>query len=329
MLKTVQEVEQYLWRKGLVSDPRELRVNALSGGVSGHVWKVSQGNLGWVLKQALPKLGVEVDWYADVGRILREADALQVVHTLLPASALPQVVHVDPDEHLYIMTLAPERAAVWKHLLLGGEFDPVTAARAGELLATLHAGSRRLPAESRHDLDDITYFVQLRIDPFHRYLQGVYPELHLAVDRLVTELVEDRSCFVHGDFSPKNILVVPDDGHLILLDYEVAHWGNPVFDVAFLLAHLLLKGWALRQRERAAELIELFLSRYGLAPAHLLEHTALLLLARLDGKSPVDYVKGEALRQYIREVALRWLRDPPASAAVEAIVHTLKGGDAA
>ena len=59
--------------------------------------------------------------------------------------------------------------------------------------------------------------------------------LRAEAERLVT----CRSVLVHGDFSPKNLLVSGD--RLVIIDCEVAWYGDPAFDLAFLLNHLCLK----------------------------------------------------------------------------------------
>ncbi len=189
---------------------------------------------------------------------------------------------------------------------MGGHFDPQTAGIAGDMLKTIHQESAARAEEVRPRFDDITFFDELRIDPFHRYLMEQYPGLTPEIQRLVDQLVNHRTCLTHGDYSPKNILIA-DDGDLILLDFEVAHWGNPVFDLAYCVGHLMLKGWALHREPESADLINQFLESYGLETDPLLPHLGLLLLARLDGKSTVDYVTDDMLRARIRSVAQSWI----------------------
>jgi 5-methylthioribose kinase len=119
---------------------------------------------------------------------------------------------------------------------------------------------------------------------------------------------------VHGDFSPKNLVAY--DGPMMMLDFEVAHWGDPAFDCAFLLSHLVL-GAGHHEHLRDAFLDEAvrFWRAYRVAagaagaqePAVVAE-LACLLLARIDGKSPVEYLtqqrKREAVRRYARSLLL-------------------------
>ena len=225
---------------------------------------------------------------------------------ILPEGQVPEVVHHDPESHVVLMRAAPSTAASWKGLLMGGHFNPQTAAAAGAMLRRIHGESAARAATVRPVLDDVTFFDELRIDPFHRYLQGQYPGLAPEIERLIEQLMSNRTCLTHGDYSPKNFLI-DDDGSLILLDFEVAHWGNPVFDLAYCIGHLMLKGWVLRKEPEAASLIARFLEAYGLETDPLIPHLGLMLLARLDGKSTVDYVSDQMMKARIRSIAQTWI----------------------
>ncbi|WP_164821744.1 phosphotransferase family protein [Paenibacillus koleovorans] len=292
---------------------RSVVIERLSGGVSCSVWKVTAGAERWVVKQALPKLAVEVDWFADVQRIEREQQAMLAVEPHMPAGTVPRILHSDADNHLYIMTCAPEEAVTWKSQLMNGEFRERTARHAGEVLRIMHECSRReLSPEQQGAFEDLSFFRELRIEPFHQYLLMKHPHLTAEMNTLIADLLECRTCLVHGDFSPKNLLV--DRHHqVIVLDYEVAHWGNPVFDLAFTSAHLLLKGWALHKQADAFRLMHVFLQAYGYRherESRLTGHTGALLLARIDGKSTVDYIKDPVLKERIRKQATDWIRHP-------------------
>nr|WP_280521400.1 aminoglycoside phosphotransferase family protein [Paenibacillus mangrovi] len=307
----------------MIHPDHEAVVEQLAGGVSCQVWKITCGETRLVLKQALAKLNVQAEWYSDVNRIVREVQAMKFLTQLLPENSLPQIVHEDPNEHLYVMTCAPEGAKTWKSVLMEGRFSVEVARQAGELLRMMHFNSRTAPLEQIKVFQDLSYFEQLRVDPFYVYLKRLYPQLQSEIDDLIWELTENSSCIVHGDFSPKNMLV-DDNDRMILLDYEVAHWGNPVFDVAFLLTHLLLKGWGLKRERESYALIQAFMNEYQLETRHLLPHIGLLLLARLDGKSTVDYIKDELI-DIIRSTAIAWIQSTSVENPLPVIEKALKG----
>jgi aminoglycoside phosphotransferase (APT) family kinase protein len=115
---------------------------------------------------------------------------------------------------------------------------------------------------------------------------------------------------VHGDFSPKNIMVGMDD-QVYILDFEVTHVGNPVFDLAFLLAHLLCKKFRTDEpleNKLLGAAAERFVSTYEVIrpiASSLCLHTALIALARVEGKSPVNYLdssKQSALVSYTKDI---------------------------
>jgi Ser/Thr protein kinase RdoA (MazF antagonist) len=138
-------------------------------------------------------------------------------------------------------------------------------------------------------------FEQLRIDPFYRFVAAKNPQIEVEIRKLINELEGDKTTIVHGDFSPKNIMVSTDD-QVFILDFEVTHVGNPVFDLAFLLAHLLCKFFRTEDRLHAKLLSNtglVFVKEYeklrAISPS-VVKHTALIALARVEGKSPVNYL---------------------------------------
>ena len=84
------------------------------------------------------------------------------------------------------------------------------------------------------------FFEELRLEPYYAYHRDVKyrPAAHdflETADRRGRE--NGQIALVHGDYSPKNVLLHED--RLVLLDYEVIHFGDPAFDIGFSLAHLL------------------------------------------------------------------------------------------
>ena len=201
------------------------------------------------------------------------------------------------------MRYVDPRFTNWKQDLLTGKLDPATAYRAGELLGKVHRGSAK-QSDLRLKFADTSFFEELRIEPFFQRVAESVPECRKAVLSVADDLRSTRTALVHGDYSPKNILA--DGGDVVILDFEVAHWGDPMFDVGFCVSHLILKG--LRRQANPAgfhHLITRFLNGYdplgGIADEdHLTRVAGSLMLARLKGASPVDYLAdidcGEAER---------------------------------
>lgn len=318
---TPENVAGYLAARGLAADDRKINVRELGGGVSNALLLVEWPEFPdrrWVLKQSLEKLRVEDDWRSDRARIYREADAIQAMAPVLGESAVPQIIYVDRENFLFIMTAAPAGSVSWKEQLLAGQVDPEIARQAGELLAQMISGSRG-NAELQKRFEDRTVFDQLRIDPYYRTTAGRQADARGAIVGLMAHSWNIQTSLVHGDFSPKNMLV--RDGEIVLIDWEVVHWGDPAFDAGFLLNHLFLK--AMHRAEFARDYFAAVRAfREGLDEglegeitrgfeALTLRHLGALMLARIDGKSPVEYIRDEAKRELVRSAAKRILREQP------------------
>jgi hypothetical protein len=206
----------------------------------------------------------------------------------------------------------------WKQDLMSGNVDADTAAFLGEALARIHSSTTDLAAlEERFDRRDV--FTPLRIDPYYRTAAKRRPELAAAINARIERLREHRRCLVHGDFAPKNVLVGPSGRWII--DLEVAHIGSPVFDTGFMLNHLLLKGI------HTPDLVpqyhacgRRFIAAYqetvdpGLCEPieQVAAETGCLMLARVDGKSPAEYLIPPQ-QNVARELGRTLLLDPCSS----------------
>ena len=251
----------------------------------------------WVFKQALGRLRVAEEWLADPARAHREAASIRALTPFLPAGAAPRVMFEDRENFIYAMEAAPVDAEDWKTRLMRGERDENVARRAARILAALGKSGDRW----REEFGDQTCFDQLRLDPYYRFTAARHPDLRSAFEEAIA-LARRPLAMVHGDFSPKNLLV-DSDSHVILIDFEVIHYGDPAFDAAFLLNHLLLKGARELGRVCAREL-------RGFDAAAVIRHLGCLHLARVDGKSPAEYLT-EAGRVRVRAAAREMILHPP------------------
>jgi 5-methylthioribose kinase len=296
------------------------RVSELSGGVSNTVLLVENGSHRFVLKQSLPQLRVKEEWLSDRRRILRECAALRTVAPLLPAGSAPEVLFEDPENLAFAMTAAPPEAVTWKSQLLAGQLDLQIAETIGALLGKLIETTWKSP-QADAEFGDLTIFEELRLSPYYGFLAQRHPDLAPEIDSLADDCRNRRFCLVHGDFSPKNFLV--HGPQVIAIDWECIHFGNPAFDSAFLLNHLLLKSFCMPERaDDFASLGRSFWNglKAAMPDAPWFESATIgqwggLLLARIDGKSPAEYIGDETLKQTIRQFARELVTDPPATVA--------------
>jgi 5-methylthioribose kinase len=233
---------------------------------------------------------------------------------LLPGS-VPALRFADDERFIFGMACVPENGVLWKEALMLGEVDLQAATHAGTLLAQWHVRSAGQP-DVMAQFADNNNFIQGRVDPYYRKAAEVNPDLAPLIEAEIERMLSVRQTLVHGDYSPKNIFVYPD--HVMTIDLEVAHHGDPAFDSAFCLNHLLLK--AVKFAPRHAEYLQAarafwqaYDSQAGEAhfagvEAHTLRALACLLLARIDGKSRVEYISDDPTRDFIRQFAAALLR---------------------
>lgn len=297
---------EYLVEHGIAGEASSVVIEAMPGGVSNTVLKISCDRGRFVLKQALPRLKVSSEWIADVERANVEKRALMFLPQLV-AGITPALVHADEQHCLFIMECAPEGSLTWKSMLLARQCDPVVARKVGRVLAGIHQGSHGLP-EALELFGDKKFFHQLRIAPFFEFLVEKHPSLQKSIEEHIAASLNRELSLVLGDYSPKNILVHRQD--VIAIDFEVVHYGDPSFDLGFLSTHLFLK--SVRDPERMDDYYEVlrqamseYFSRIRFARRRELEMLAVqqlawILLARVDGKSPAEYITDENKKQFIR-----------------------------
>jgi len=304
----------YLVARGM---PRPRTVRELGGGVSNTVLLVDfDGGRRLVLKQSLHKLRVEQDWFSDPDRIFRESSALVRLVPHLPPGSLPEVIFEDREHRAFAMTAAPPEAVTWKALLLRGEVCLEIAATIGRMLAAIWRATWR-GAEWEAAFGDQTVFHELRLDPYYRSTALRHPELAGHFEGLMRESAARRLALVHGDWSPKNFLVAGSS--VMAIDFEVIHFGDPSFDTAFLINHLCLKSFLQPNLKASYQTAAVGFFRAAcegvpenpnwLEPATL-AHLGALMLARVDGKSPAEYLDA-ALQGRVRHVARDLIRNPP------------------
>lgn len=343
-----QNCTDYLRSAGWIEADERIAVRLLTGGVSNVVFRVSreQGRgEDFVLKQARGQLRVEQPWFCSVERIGREVEVLRICGDVLrrtqlafntnrtqthPTALVPEVLFEDRENYAFAMTAAPLRHTIWKQRLMDGVFDDAIAIACGELLGVLHADTWQ-DASVAKSLDERQFFIDLRVDPYYRQVATVHPDLTSEMDALIHSLDANRCCLVHGDFSPKNLLVWDEPSpQVMLIDCEVGHFGDPAFDLGFFLTHLVLKAvyhcrrQPVKNGQGSLRLVAAFWERYRdiltrqISPGEFdvlqqraVRNLAGCLLARVDGKSPVEYLRDDADVSTVRRMGRALLQHSP------------------
>ena len=290
---------------------------ALCGGVSSDIWRVDLARGPLCVKGALPRLRVSQVWEAPIERNRYEYEWLKIAGDAAPGAA-PRVY----AESGGLFAMEYLDFPVWKECLRQGDARPAFAARVGATLAAIHAATAgRSDLAERFPTDAI--FHAIRLEPYLVATGRKHPALRAQLELLVERTARTKLCLVHGDVSPKNILVSPRGP--VFLDAECAWYGDPAFDLAFCLNHLLLKClWVPAAAPRFLECFSSLADSYlkGVtweAPGGIAERTATLLpgllLARVDGKSPVEYLTDESAKDRVRKYARHFLHHPLSSLA--------------
>ena len=215
----------YLTERGLLSG--NATVEVLTGGVSCVVLAVTSDEREIVVKQALPELKTKAKWVADQRRAIVEAEAMCVYQSITPDS-VPELIDCDEANFTLTMSRLPNTCTNWKQDMLEGRIHPEMGERLGEILAQWH-NTTAVDAAIKAKFMEGELFEQLRVSPFYRAVADKNPNLQQVINSLIEEITTEKIALVHGDFSPKNILATPDHNPIVL-DFEVAHTGNPVFD---------------------------------------------------------------------------------------------------
>jgi aminoglycoside phosphotransferase (APT) family kinase protein len=323
---TTLDIEQpdqlcdYLRAVGHIEPGEQPVLRTLTGGVSNRTVLVERASgETWVLKQALAKLRVPVDWFSDPERVHHEAQGLRWLAQFAPPETIPALVFEDHDHHLLAMQAVPQPHTNWKTMLLAGQLVEAHVEQFGRLLGLIHRRASACRIEVAPIFEDRSIFESLRLEPYYSYTAAQVPAAASFLQTLIEDTRTRRLTLVHGDYSPKNILVYRE--RLILLDHEVIHFGDPAFDLGFSLTHLLSKAHHLSAKRQAFagaanHYWQTYCQTLGDVPwaadleSHAVRHTLGCLLARVAGRSLLEYLD-EAVRARQRRTVLALMQSPP------------------
>lgn len=308
-----------LVRMKLVARREHPLLTLLTGGVSSQIVRADTARGPVCVKQALPRLKVAQEWYAPVERNQAEVAWLRAAARVVP-DRVPAVLGEDVQTRSFAMAyLDSHTCPVWKAQLRDGVIELRTARTVAETLSAIHRATAGRPDIAERFANDDSFYA-LRLESYFLATARVHADCAAALQEVVRMTARTKHALVHGDISPKNILVGPRGP--VFLDAECAWYGDPAFDLAFCLNHLLLKGvWHPEHAGAYAEcfsvLATAYLDEVSWEPARMLEARAAallaaMLIARIDGKSPVEYITGERDREAVRRFAKARLLAAPA-----------------
>ena len=310
------EIIEALRRMGVLRDG-PVAGRPLTGGVASDIWLICLPDGPICVKRALAKLLVAADWRAPVERNRYEARWMRRAAAAAPGAVPALLGQDEASGALAMQFLPPDLFPLWKTELRDGHTDRAFARAVADRLVRIHAATAADPTTAAEFPTD-QIFYDIRLEPYLVATAARHPDRADALHALVAATQANKRALVHGDVSPKNILVGPDGP--VFLDAECAWWGDPAFDLAFCLNHLLLKClWTPAARPGFLALFDALAEKYlagvDWEPASDLEARAAhllpgLLLARVDGKSPVEYITAEVDKERVRRVARALLAAP-------------------
>lgn len=312
-----EPVLAFLRAATLVAAHEHPHATALTGGVSSDIWRVDLARGPICVKRALARLRVAQHWEAPIERNVTERRWMQAATAIVPGIA-PRVLAHDDAGMFAMEYLDAARYPLWKAELHAGHADLEFAHQVGSRLARVHAATADDADVAARFATDATFHA-LRLAPYLLATAGRHADLAPQLEALASRTARTKRALVHGDVSPKNILAGPQGP--VLLDAECAWYGDPAFDIAFCLNHLLLKClWTPAAAKAFLACFDALATAYldgaSWEPRAGLEARAAsllpgLFLARVDGKSPVEYLTDAADCDRVRRVARALLLQPP------------------
>ena len=300
----------------LLKDEIKFDFTKITDGVSSDIWYVkTEKGLEFCIKRALEKLTVKEDWFAPINRNNFEAAYFKACQNIIPNSFPKILGHDDKNYILAMEWFNPKSYILWKKKLLDMTFEIKDGKTISNILNKKHAYFYNKSNYKKQFENDKTFF-DIRIEPYILFTAKSYPQHENYFFNVAKSLVSNKKTVIHGDFSPKNILIGSD--FPVILDAETACWGDPVFDLAFCNNHIILKSILnLSNKKKYMSLSKEFINSYidninweekSNLRDRFLKLTPLLILARLDGKSPIEYYKDKHIKK-ARALSLKILND--------------------
>ena len=272
LLLTEASLPAYLRSLGLAEPGEPVRVEPAGDGNINWVRRATVGarvDRSYVVKQARPALERFPQYQAPTERIVCEARYLERVRPLDAEAVSPRVHRFDEANRVLVLEDLGRAERLDAALARGADVSAALAALA-RFLGRVHRETRGEAALAARFVNG----PMQRLHGDHIFALPYQPndfalpprtaeraaalradaELCAAAASAYERYLEPRGALVHGDVQAGNVLLPA--GGVKLLDAEIAHLGDPAFDVGLLLAHALLPAAAAGRAAGARPVLE-------------------------------------------------------------------------
>ena len=291
-----------------INQEKIIQYKKLTGGVSSEVYHVKTIKNNYCIKRSLKRLLVKKKWIVNTNRIKFEYLWLKHCQNILKRN-IPNTYEFNNKKKYIVMEyLKTSQYKTLKQLYFNKIININTIRSISKHLYKIHSNSSNYKTKKTFE-GNYKNFYDLRLDPYFNEVGRVYPKYKGYIKKINESYIKHSNTLVHGDFSPKNILV--GKNKIIYLDAECCNFGDPVFDLVFFTNHLLIK--SIFFKDKSQEFIKLYISFYKEYLSNLstknfnsyidriIKMTPIMLLSRVDGKSPVEYINKVKIKNIIRK----------------------------
>ena len=328
---TETTLPEYLKNEGFIPHDEPVAVEKVGDGNINWVRRVRTDSGSWVVKQARPTLERFPEYRASTERIVFEERFFRTVAPMDAESVCPRVIRFDPEQRVLVLEDLGDVERLDAALARRADMTSV-ASRLARFLGAVHRGTRDGAHAARFANDEMRrlhgdHIFQLPFRendfPLSERIADRAAELRAdttlvqTIDAVYRRYLEPRGCLLHGDVQPANVLLSAAGPKL--LDAEIAHVGDPAFDLGQLLGHLLLPAAARAEPDAARPAVAASWRAYasawdGAPPFELADaarHGGIELLRRTLGAARVPAVARDEASLAVIDAGLAWIRDAP------------------
>ena len=329
-----EDLPEYLTALGLLTPGEHVSVEPAGEGNINWVRRVRSAARPFsvVVKQARPALERFPEYRVSTQRIEFEARWYETVARFDREKICPRVHFFDAQRKALVLEDLGGAEPLNILLARGGDAAGIAAAL-GRFLGAVHAGTRDPALAARFQNTEMRqlhgehiFGLPFRANDFplspavRRRAERVAADADLLrrIDAAHRRYRELALALIHADVQPSNVLVAA--GAPRLLDAEIAHQGDPAFEIGQLAGHLWLRALARGDARAAAPAVSALWSSYmaaldgalEVAFADVMLHAGIEMLRRTLGAARIPELGHDEAALRAIDAGCAWVQAPPA-----------------